>query len=102
MLVPIETLSGWPAVADPTILQTLGLLVGLPVLVMVIVFAIAKAGNVVQAGRQTDRQVTDPVWVGGRKTGEVDSFGDVPALESSSAAAPTGSAEQPGGAGARW
>jgi hypothetical protein len=101
MLVPQQTLSGWPAVADPSILQTLGLLVGLPALVIVIAFAIAKAGTVAQAGRQTDRQVTDPVWVGGRKAGEVDSLGVVPALESS-AAAPAGSAEQTGGAGARW
>ena len=102
MLVPQETLSGWPAVADPTLPQTLGLLVGLPVLVMVIVFAIAKAGNVVQAGRRTDRQVTDPVWVGGRKDGAADGSGDVPALESSSTAAATSGTEQTGGAGARW
>ena len=30
MLVPLETLSGWPAVDDPSALQVLGLLVGLP------------------------------------------------------------------------
>jgi hypothetical protein len=102
MLVPQETLSGWPAVADPTILQTLGLLVGLPAVVIVIAFAVAKAGNVAQAGRQTDRQVTDPVWVGGRKDGEVDSAADVPALESGTSQAATGSAEETGGAGARW
>jgi hypothetical protein len=102
MLVPQETLSGWPAVVDPSILQTLGLLVGLPVLVIVVVFAIAKAGNVAKAGRQTDRQVTDPVWVGGRKHGELESSGDVPALESSTAGTAAGSAEETGGAGARW
>jgi hypothetical protein len=103
MLVPDETLSGWPAVADPSILQTLGLLVGLPLVVIIIVFLVAKAGNVAKAGRQTDRQVTDPVWLGGRKDGDADSSGDVPALESSTAGAATRTAEEEtGGAGARW
>ena len=41
MVVPLETLSGWPAVPDPTALQTVGLLIGFPALVFAIVYGIA-------------------------------------------------------------
>jgi hypothetical protein len=96
MLVPLETLPGWPAAPNPTPLQVLGLLAGLPLLTIVIVFVIAKIGNMVQAGRGTDVQVTDPLWVGGR---EVEGNEDTVAIE-------TGQQESQesdvGGAGARW
>jgi hypothetical protein len=65
MLVPQETLPGWPHVADPTPLQTLGLLVGLPLVVVIAAFVIAKIGNAVKASRGTTNTDTDPVWVGG-------------------------------------
>jgi hypothetical protein len=94
MLVPLQTLPGWPAAPDPTPLQTLGILAGIPLLVIVIVFAIAKIGNTVQASRGTDVQVTDPLWVGGREveTGEEDT---VP-IEAGRTESDVG------GAGARW
>jgi hypothetical protein len=65
MLMPQETLQGWPHVANPTALQTLGLLIGLPLLVVIAAFVIAKIGNTVKASRGTTNTDTDPVWVGG-------------------------------------
>jgi hypothetical protein len=93
MLVPLQTLPGWPAAPDPTPLQTIGLLAGLPLLFIVIVFAIAKIGNTVQASRGTDVQVTDPLWVGGR---EVEGSEDTVAIEAGQQESDVG------GAGARW
>jgi hypothetical protein len=46
-------------------LQTLGLLVGLPLVVVIAAFVIAKIGNTVKASRGTTNTDTDPVWVGG-------------------------------------
>ncbi len=114
MLVPLQTLSGWPAAPNPTVLETLGLLVGLPLVVIVIAFAVARAGNMIKAGRAGDRQVADAIWVGGRRNAGAlggDVGGDVPALESgetgssfgaTAETAAGGSTEQTGGAGARW
>jgi hypothetical protein len=96
MLVPLETLPGWPAAPDPTPLQVIGLLAGLPLLTIVIVFAIAKIGNMVQASRGTDVQVTDPLWVGGR---EVEANEDTVAIETGQQQSQESDV---GGAGARW
>jgi hypothetical protein len=93
MVLPLETLPGWPAAPDPTPLEVLGLLAGLPLLTIVIVFAIAKIGTTVQASRGTDVQVTDPLWVGGR---EVEANEDTVAIEAGQTESDVG------GAGARW
>jgi hypothetical protein len=123
MLMPLDTLSGWPAVQDPSALQVIGLLAGWPLLVILIVFVIAKIGTAVQASRGTNIQVTDPLWVGGREgegsaeaaaiaAGERESAAiasserDSAAVESGerdSAAVESGERESDvGGAGARW
>ena len=39
MLVPLETLPGWPKVPNPSALETLGLLIGLPLVVIIVAFA---------------------------------------------------------------
>lgn len=72
MLVPLETLSGWPPVDDPSPLQVIGLLIGLPALVIIAIFAIAKIGNLVHASRGTGVQVAEPVWVGGAPRPEIE------------------------------
>jgi len=101
MLVPLETLSGWPEAPDPTALEALGLLIGFPALVFVIVFAIAKIGTVAQASSAAATPMTDPVWVGGRETAEnVDTVSED--LDDETASAGDGSANSGGGAGARW
>jgi hypothetical protein len=96
MLLPLDTLAGWPAAKPPTVLQSLGLLVGAPLLVAIIVFAIAKIGTTVQANRGETPSAADSVWLGGREAGgEIEAapeMHDVGAEDD----------KTPGGAGARW
>ena len=92
MLVPLDTLEGWPTAPDPSALQVLGLLFGLPLLVIIIVIAIAKISNAVGAG-DAHEEVTEPVWVGGRPEQKTEA---TPAIEGSEGASDSG------GAGARW
>ncbi len=97
MLVPLDTLAGWPAAQEPTILETLGLLVGLPALVMVITFLIAKLGTSAQARRGDTATVADSVWVGGRLAG-----GEIEAAPEMHGVGAEDDEKTPGGAGARW
>ncbi len=102
MVVPLETLSGWPEVANPTALQTLGLLVGFPALAFLVIFALGKAPALVGANKRQSLAITEPVWLGRGGT-------DAGTLEAGSAVAelpagPTGTAvpAEVGGASARW
>lgn len=65
MLVPLETLSGWPPVPNPPILASLAIFVGFPVLVFLIVIAISKIATSIHEARGDDIQASDPLWVGG-------------------------------------
>jgi hypothetical protein len=124
MVVPLETLSGWPAAPDPSPLQVLGLLVGIPLLVFIVVVAVVKIGAAAHAGRGDIIQSSDPLWVGeqrgvleapsanpGTEAGDEVSAGDAePALARDAQHAPAGNGdaggddtgEHVGGAGARW
>jgi hypothetical protein len=126
MLVPLDTLSGWPQVPDPSILQVLGLLVGIPLLVFIVVIAISKIGTAAHAERGDPIQASDPLWVGGsQETGvleapsanpgteagdEVAASEAVPASARVAEQSPAGegnvegddTGEHVGGAGARW
>ena len=109
MLVPLETLSGWPQVQNPTVLQSLLLLVGFPVLVFLIVIAINKITQNIHAARGYDVQSTDPLWVGDHESAELESASANPGTEArdqteSGQAAIEGddAGEHVGGAGARW
>ena len=62
--MPLETLSGWPRADDPTVLQVLGLLVGLPLLVFIIVISISKIVTTAHARRGDVVEASDPLWVG--------------------------------------
>jgi hypothetical protein len=98
MLVPLDTLAGWPAAQEPTVLQSLGLLVGFPALAIVIAFLVAKLGTSVQAKRGTSPTAADSVWVGGRQAG-----GEIEAApEMHGVGAEDNDDKTPGGAGARW
>jgi hypothetical protein len=97
MLVPLETLAGWPAAPAPSLLQVLGLLVGIPVLVIIIAFAIAKIGTSVQASRGDAPPATESVWVGGRQAG-----GEIEAAPEMHGVGAEDDDKTPGGAGARW
>jgi hypothetical protein len=113
MLVPLETLPGWPRVDNPSPLASLGLLIGLPLVVIVIAFAVAKIGNTVQASRGTANTDTEPVWVGGPTRPNIEGpRRDQAAIEAEQAASLPGSSvatdadaesgQDVGGAGARW
>jgi hypothetical protein len=100
IVVPLDTLAGWPAAQAPTVLQTLGLLVGIPLLVFLIVFGIAKIGTTVQAGRGAAPPPTESLWVNGRPAGgEIEA---APELHGLGADDRPGDTQQVGGAGARW
>ena len=97
MLLPLDTLAGWPAAKPPTVLESLGLLVGAPLLVAIIVFAIAKVGTSIQATRGDAAPVADSVWVGGRQAG-----GEIEAAPELHGVGAEDDDSTPGGAGARW
>jgi hypothetical protein len=117
MLVPLETLSGWPQVTNPTPLQVLLLLVGFPLLVFFIVIAINKIATSIHAARGDDIHANDPFWVGDRESAELEPAGanpgpetgeQTPIADAESAMAAEGdvqggdTGEHVGGAGARW
>lgn len=115
MLVPLETLSGWPQAPDPTVLQVLGLLVGLPLLVFIIVISISKIVTTAHARRGDVVQVSDPLWVGAQSAQleanvnpGLEITEQAPAGEDEQVAVGEGdvegddTGEHVGGAGARW
>jgi hypothetical protein len=127
MLVPLETLSGWPQVPNPTVLQTLTLLVGIPLLIAVIVIAMIEIGARARARRGDAVDTSDPLWVGARESAEVEPISDSKGAEAAAQTTPEPSAagatagtsagessmatakvegddsgEHVGGAGARW
>jgi hypothetical protein len=123
MLVPLETLSGWPQVENPSPLEVLGLLVGIPLLIAIIVIALVEIGARARAGREDIIQASDPLWVGEQQRGvlevssedpgteagdEVSARDAEPALAHEHASAGDGdvegddAGEHVGGAGARW
>lgn len=109
MLVPLETLSGWPRVSNPTPLQSLTLLIGIPLLISVIVIAIIEIGARARARRGDITEANDPLWVGAQESAEVEPVPDSKPSEQPTVTT-TGDSdvegddtgEQVGGAGARW
>ena len=109
MLVPLETLSGWPRVSNPTPLQSLTLLIGIPLLISVIVIAIIEIGARARARRADITDANDPLWVGAQESAEVEPVPDSKPSEQPTVTT-TGDSdvegddtgEQVGGAGARW
>ena len=98
MLVPLDTLAGWPAAQEPTVLQTLGSAGRDPAAGgHSLVFGIAKIGTTVQAGRGEAPPVADSVWVGGRQAG-----GEIEAAPELHGVGADDDDRTPGGAGARW
>jgi hypothetical protein len=110
VLVPLDTYNfpGWPDAPDPNPLAELGLLIGLPLLVMVIAFAVAKIGNAAKASRTGGGvQPSDPIWMGGRARSIMGGPEDErPAVTagggSPQASSPAAEESGTGGAGARW
>jgi hypothetical protein len=76
--MPLETLSGWPRVTNPTPLQSLTLLIGIPLLIAVIVIAMIEIGARARARRGDTAEVSDPLWVGARESSQVEAVSDSP------------------------
>lgn len=45
MLVPLETLSGWPAAPNPSVLHFLGLLIGVPLVLGLVIAGASYLGS---------------------------------------------------------
>ena len=107
--MPLETLSGWPPAENPTVLQTLVLLVGVPILVFLIVIAINKIVQTIHATRGDDPRTSDPLYLVDARTGEAKLVDANPGTDAGQQAL-VGSGEvegdetdeHVGGAGARW
>lgn len=109
MLVPLETLSGWPAAPNPNPLLVLGLLFGLPLVVIIVISVLIKARSLSAAGRGSSATYTDPTWLGA-KQGVQEILGDDNAAgQAALQGGPVDDADngatltdQRGGASARW
>lgn len=106
----MDSLFGWPQVPTVSPLEMLGLLAGIPLVVIVLIFAISKAHSVLEASKVgTGPQPSDPVWMGGRALsimgGAEDQLPDDQEARRRALTAPpqtpTSDAEA-GGASARW
>lgn len=122
MLVPLETLPGWPAVETPSVLEILGLLVGIPALLAVLIAGLVKLGAMLEAKRHPQSDVPESVWLNGPAVngptpeelrpidGRIEDAGEVPARTPEEAAADSPGRMLPdeqsegrrGGASARW
>ena len=113
MLVPLETLSGWPRVTNPTPLQSLTLLIGIPLLISVIVIALVEIGARARARRGDIAETSDPLWVGAQESAQVEPVRESQDAETADQAAAEATVadqnvkgddtgEHVGGAGARW
>ena len=107
--MPLETLSGWPPAENPTVLQTLVLFVGFPILVFLIVIAINKIVQSIHTTRGDDPRTRDPLYVVDARTGEAKLVDANPgtdagqqALVGSREVEGDDTGEHVGGAGARW
>jgi hypothetical protein len=109
MLVPLETLSGWPQAENPTALQSLLVLVGVPILVFLIVIAINKIVQTIHATRGDDPRTSDPLYLVDARTGEAKLVDANPGTDTgqqvlvgSGEVEGDDTGEPVGGAGARW
>ncbi|SEQ04777.1 hypothetical protein [Microlunatus flavus] len=118
-LVPLDiTLFGWPEVPTTSPLAELGLLIGIPLVVILVVIAVSQGNKMMHESRRgPGPHADDPVWMGGRARsimgGADDELpaiteGERRALEGSSASGSSSattsatSESDAGGASARW
>lgn len=104
MLVPLQgTLPGWPTAPQPTAVQVLGLLFGIPLIVIIIISLIGKGPELIRAGRGEDQNpVAEAFWLG---SAPADRAAVTAGDETTPAPpAPVASGSQPalGGASVRW
>lgn len=114
MLMPLETLPGWPKAQDPTALEVLGLLVGAPLVVIILVAVLARMHHAVKGNAGVPGVANQPIWVNGRQVEasthdndashpDIDSgYEAVSARSSQTDQEARGDDDERGGAGARW
>ena len=98
ILLPLAgTFPGWPAAETPTPVQSLIVLVGIPLLVGVVITILVFANHLARRGRGEQMRMDEPLWVGG---------GGEPAAVAPARAAREitegDDAEATGGASVRW
>ncbi|SDT15156.1 hypothetical protein SAMN04488543_3162 [Friedmanniella luteola] len=67
MLVPLDTLPGWPEAPSPSVLQVLGLLVGAPLLVIAVIAVLSRVHHAVKGNVGTPGVANQPIWVNGER-----------------------------------
>lgn len=107
MLVPLQgTLPGWPVAEEPTRLQELGLLIGVPALISVIIAVLAKSKQLIRAAQGGEEQEMDaPIWLGAAPDGrsELTAAGTISVPgQGRRAIAASEEEQQVGGTSARW
>ncbi|MET0692664.1 MAG: hypothetical protein ABWY56_01965 [Propionibacteriaceae bacterium] len=106
MLVPLETLAGWPEVANPNPLHVLGLLFGLPLVVIIVVWVLVKARSLSLASHESEDKYTNPTCIGSKeKNDEVlgsDNAAGQAALQGGPDESGSSTSDDRGGASARW
>ena len=96
MLMPLETLPGWPAAPDPSPLQFFGLLIGVPLVLALLI----SGASYVASTRELKRF--------GPAVNPTTAFAGAPGVESASGEVPAGIEAKPGadaetgGTSARW
>lgn len=103
-IVPLETLAGWPAAPNPSVLESLALLVGAPALATLVIIALVNIRAKLTGGYGS--QVDESGWAGARPS-EVAAAGVPPtSMDTSNAEEPpdepADEPEKTGGASARW
>lgn len=107
MLVPLETLPGWPDAPGPSVLHVLGLLVGAPLLVIAVIAVLTRVHHAVKGNMGTPEVANQPIWVNGRQIeSSTQDQGSRDAIEGAHSDVgdrmAADEAKSQGGAGARW
>ncbi len=111
MVVPLQTLPGWPAAPEPSVLNVLALLVGGPLVVIALVAVIARVHHAVRGNMGVPAVANQPIWVNGQRIEPAtQDEGSRAAIEAGHAAVgastesstDTTDTTDTGGAGARW
>lgn len=95
MLVPLETLPGWPAAPNPSVLHWLGLVIGVPVVIAVVI-----AGASFLATTRELKRFGPPINPARAYAGDPELAGA--AASSTAIEAKPGADADTGGTSARW
>ena len=98
MLVPFETLPGWPAAPTPSVLGSLAIFVGFPLVVGLVVTALVM----LRRPRADANTSADPLWLRGEDPAAAPTVEGVRANEARRAIEGTAEGTDRGGASARW